>query len=305
MYPTINILMGLWRFVTAREIKVVEHCATEVEAFLRGLTIDGLFRPETWPKMTGFVKIIPNGDILPARSKYGEASNDWQGGLNHVYADGEALWFSIPDVVFSVIRTRRVPPIVDAFRIMPSGTLAGLKPIKLRGTIPIDPRKQDFFKVIVEERHRLASRSDLSELEKRRLEKSLKVLANTTSYGIFAEMNPHNSNKRFTVQCHGIDAEPFTCSVAHPDVPGEYCFPPLASLITGGARLMLGLLEHCVSELGGACAMEDTDSSAVVATEHGGLVPCPGGPLKMKDGRGAAKALAWAEVEQLSMRFAP
>jgi hypothetical protein len=32
MYPTVNSLMDLWRFVTAREIQVVEHCQHEVEA---------------------------------------------------------------------------------------------------------------------------------------------------------------------------------------------------------------------------------------------------------------------------------
>ena len=51
----------------------------------------------------------------------------------------------------------------------------------------------------------------------------------------------------------------FNRRVGHPDVPGEYCFPPLASLITGGARLMLALLEHSVSDLGGTYAMEDTE----------------------------------------------
>jgi hypothetical protein len=305
MYPTVNILMGLWRFVTAREIKVVEHCAAEIEVFLRGLTANDLFNPETWKNMTGFVKVIPNGDILPARSKYGEASNDWQGGLNHLYGDsGDALWFSIPDILFSVIRSGRVPNIVDAFRIVPSGTLPGLKPIKLRGTIHTDPHKQDFYKVVVDERHRVSSRSELPDVERRRLERSLKVLANATSYGIFAEMNPQDTDKKVKATCHGIDAEPFKCTVRHPDVPGEYCFPPLASLITGGARLMLGLLEHCVSELGGTYVMEDTDSMAIVATQNGGLVPCPGGPFEMKDGRSAVKALTWKEVNQLSLCFA-
>lgn len=34
MYPTVNSLMGLWRFVTAREIKVVEHCTRKIHDFL-------------------------------------------------------------------------------------------------------------------------------------------------------------------------------------------------------------------------------------------------------------------------------
>lgn len=50
------------------------------------------------------------------------------------------------------------------------------------------------------------------------------------------------------------------CRVAHADKPGEYCFPPVASLITSAARLMLALLERAVSVEGGTYAMEDTDS---------------------------------------------
>ena len=85
------------------------------------------------------------------------------------------------------------------------------------------------------------------------------------------------------------------CRVAHPEVPGEYCFPPLASLITGAARLMLALLEICVTELGGTYAMEDTDSMAIVATEQGGTIYCQGK---------AITALSWKQVEGISRRFA-
>ena len=93
MYPTINCLMALWRFVIAGTINVIEHCKDTVEAFLQELTYDALFDPATWPRMTGFVKIIPNGDILPIRSKYSAATNDWQIGINHLYATPEdAFW---------------------------------------------------------------------------------------------------------------------------------------------------------------------------------------------------------------------
>jgi hypothetical protein len=305
MYTTVNSLMGLWRFVTARKIKVVKHRQAETEAFLRGLTADDLFKPATWTQMTGFVQVVPDGDILPARGKYSVASNDWQVGINHLYADSNnALWFSIPDVVVSVLQSGRIPNIIDAFRIEPHGTLPGLKPTKLRGAIAIDPESQDFFKVVVEERQRLSSRVDLSEKEQERLDKALKVLASAASYGIYAEMNRQEADAKVRVTCHGIDPQPFTCHVAHPDVPGEYCFPPFASLITGAARLMLALLEHCVCELGGTYAMEDTDSMAIVATEHGGTVPCPGGPFPMKDLSRAVKALSREQVHRISERFA-
>jgi hypothetical protein len=158
--------------------------------------------------------------------------------------------------------------------------------------------------VVIDERKGLPSRADLSETEKERLDKALKVLANAASYGIYAEMNRQESDDPVKVSCHGIDPESFTCRVAHPDVPGEYCFPPLASLITGAARLMLALLEHRVRELGGTYAMEDTDSMAIVATKRGRLIPCQGGLFRTGRGRKAIRALSWLQVKTISQQFA-
>ena len=309
MYPTVNSLMGLWRFVTAREIRCIEHCAPEINSFLQKIRADDLFIRDTWKHLTAFVKIIPDGDLLPNRAKYSSYSKDWQVALNYIYADKNeeadpALWFTLPDVVASVILTGRVPQIVDAFRIEADGILPGLKSTRLRKEIAINPATQDLFKVAIEERKRLGSRTDLSKQEKDRLNKALKVLANATSYGIYAEMNIQESDEQVEVTCYGLDAEPFHCSVAHPEIPGKYCFPPVASLITGAARLMLALLEHTVTGLGGTYAMEDTDSMAIVATEREGILPCPGGPLRTGDGREAITALSWKQVDGIADRFA-
>jgi len=308
MYPTVNSLMDLWSFVTARRIKVIDHCQLEVQRFLEELKPVDLFKPATWKKLPAFVRIIPNGDILPSRGRYSVASNDWQVAVNHLYAGSDnpadALWFSLADIVASKVLHGRIPHIVDAFRIEAHGRLGGLKSTLLRGAVNVDPKTQDFFRVAIQERRRLSHRTDLSEVEKARLNKALKVLANAASYGIYAEMIRQESDRKVNARCYGIDAEPYTCRVTHPDVPGEYCFPPLASLITGAARLMLALLEHCVTKEGGTYAMEDTDSMAIVATKHGELVPCPGGPERMKDGREAVKALSWKQVETIARQFA-
>ena len=295
--------MDLWRFVTARKITIVEHCQRGIETFLQELNAntDDLFKPETWKRLTAFVLIVPDGDALPSRGRYNAESNDWQVAINHIYADRndstQALWFSLPDVVASVLLTGRIPNIVGAFRIEAFGQLKGLKSCRLRGVVNVNPRKQDFFRVVVEECKRLPNRTDISAIEKTRLDKALKVLANAASYGIYAEIHRLESDRKQKVVCHGIDAEPFRCRVAHADVPGEYCFPPLASLITGAARLMLALLEHSISKLGGSYAMEDTDSMAIVATENGGTISCAGGK------RGLIKALSWKEVKSISSQF--
>jgi hypothetical protein len=308
MYPTVNTLMGLWRFVIAHKIHVVRNCVPEIVALLQECERrpDICFGPATWPKLTAFVRVEPNGDVLPMRGKFSEDRNDWQVAINHLYggdAPNDSLWFSLPDVVASVLLTGRIPKVVDAFRLEARGTLSGLEPTKLRGLVNVDPAIEDFFKVVIEQRNGLGRREDLAPVEKKRLEKALKVLANSTSYGIYAEMQRQDSARESLVRCQSIDEQPFTCRVAHPDIPGEFCFPPLASLITGAARLMLALLEMRVTALGGTYAMEDTDSMAIVATERGGLVPCPGGPHRMRGGGAAVKALSWSDVQKISDAF--
>ena len=298
--------MNLWQFVIAREIRFVDHCHEEVNRFLAQITIDQFFNPTTWKQLSAFVRVVPDGDILPTRGQYNSATNDWQVAVNHLYASApdDSLWFSLPDIVASVLLTGRIPKIIDAFRIEPSSEmLEGLNPTKLRGKIQIDPRKQDFFKAVIEERKRAGSNPELSTAEKGGLSGFLKVLANSASYGIYAEMNLRDNGDKVLVRCYGIDAAPYDCKVARAETPGEFCFPPLASLITGGARLMLALLETCVTRLGGTFAMEDTDSMAIVATARGGLVPCQGGPHKLCDGSQAIKALSWAQVKGIAKRF--
>jgi hypothetical protein len=201
--------------------------------------------------------------------------------------------------VASVLLTGKQPRIVEAFKIESIGKAEGLKPIVFRGQVPIDPRSQDFFKVVIEERNRLAARADLDKSERDRLKRSLKTFGSATSYGIFAQMDRKESTKPVKLTCYGIDAEPYECAVKHPESPGEFCFPPLASLITGGSHLLLALLERLVADRGGTYAMEDTDSMAIVASERGGLVACPGRPYKSEDGREAIRALKWMDVDEI------
>src|SRR5437764_10425091 len=63
MYPTVNSLMGLWQFVTAREVRVDEDCRASVNALLKRIAADPdmLFRRETWPRLTAYVRLIPQG----------------------------------------------------------------------------------------------------------------------------------------------------------------------------------------------------------------------------------------------------
>ena len=307
MYPTVNALMGLWRYVIASEISVVPVELSKIARFLRAITPEKLFDPRTWNGLAAFVRVIPDGDVLPSRAKYSLESNDYQVGLNYLHAASDdpkdGLWFALPDIAASVLLTGHVPKIVEAFRIVPKGQLAGLRPIHLRGVATIDPRRQDFFRVVIEERKRLASNKALSDGERKRLDRAFKIFANATSFGIWGEGIREETTDREPVTCYGIDPKPFECRVRNPEHAGEYCFPPLASLITAAARLMLALLERCVTDLGGTYAMEDTDSKAIVATPRGGLIEFPNGPYR-RNGKPAIRPLSWAEVDAIAERFA-
>jgi hypothetical protein len=305
-YSTVNVLMGLWRFVTAREIRVIDDCREELAELMQDVTPEWVLDASNWKRLAGFARIIPDGDVLPLRAKY--RGNSWQIGVNYVHASSDdpkdGLWYAWPDLVASVLLTGKVPRIVEAFRLAPIGKAKGLKKLIFRGQVPIDPRSQDFFQAVIEERARLAARTDLSDTERDRLRRSLKTLGSATSYGIFAQMDRQESDKEVKLTCYGIDPTPYRSKVKHPEAPGEYCFPPLASLITSGGHLLLALLERLVTDRGGTYAMEDTDSMAIVASQRGGLVPCPGGTYKMKGGREAIRALSWEQVAEIVALFA-
>ena len=302
MYPTVNTLMGLWQVLTAEQAQIVD-ATEEVRRLLARVTPERCFDPRLWPKLRFFAQILPDGDVLPVRAPYDPDTSGLNIGVNPLRSE-HPLWCAGPDLVGSVLLTDRVPKILRAIRLRPMGRQKGLKPVRLRGLIPIDPRKQDFFKVDIEARKGLDQDATLAPEERERLNAFLKVLANSGSYGIYAEMNrqelPGRQQADVTVFGAG---DPFTCKTKAPEMPGPFCFPPIAALIPAAARLMLALLERCVRDADGAHAFCDTDSMAIVATETGGFVPCPGG-WDRGDRVPFVRALSWAEVDTIVEQFA-
>jgi hypothetical protein len=304
MYPTVCSLMRLWELLTAESVDIDQNAAGEVQALLEGISLDGCFKPERWPDLVGIAEIEPDGDIVPVRARYGSTLS-WQIGVNPL-TSSEPMWITIPDLVGSKLLAGETPRVRRAVRFRPSdGRMAGLNPVELLGATPVDPVRQDFFRTVVEERRRTEAREDLPANEREWRSKGLKVLANATSYGIYAQMTRHElaGGRRENVTVHGRGDEPDSFPTAAPEDPGEFAFPPMAAAITGGARLLLALLERRVTDAGGSYAFCDTDSMAVVATERGGPIACPGGGDRTEEGAEAVKALSWAEVDEIRAEF--
>lgn len=302
MYPTVAALLGMWRFMVCASLETEEGDPAACAQWLAGLTAEKVLDKTLWPELCGFALVQPHGDVLPARAPY---SGDAHGiGVNEIFSDeplicDEPIWYTLPDLVHARLLGDKTPEILRAVYIRPKGTAKGLRPLSIRGSRPFDPAAEDVFRAMVEERRRFKAQDDE---QSQRTAAGLKVVANSAAYGIAAELNRQAPQAEPSeVDVFGL--APFTAKVRAYERPGQYFYSPLAAIVTGAARLMLGLCETLVTRAGGSYAFCDTDSMAVVATEAGGLVPCPGGAERDAEGRDCLRALSWDEVEAIRLRF--
>jgi hypothetical protein len=230
----------------------------------------------------------PNGDILPLRAKYDDESQNI--GFNYAYSS-DGIYYAGFDLAASVLLTGKVPIIESAFKVVPHGKQAGLRTIQIRGEVPVNPVEDDFYQFVTEERAKVKETNEP-------LAEFLKCVGNGGAFGLFAQIDPHVEPEEVIVEVFSGAADPFPSTTVNTERGGSWYFPILASWITSGAHLLLALVERLVTEAGGVgvWALMDTDNAAIVATERGGLVPCPRGKGCMPDGREAIHALSWEEV---------
>jgi hypothetical protein len=165
-------------------------------------------------------------------------------------------------------------------RVVPHGKQAGLSSTFLRSTVRVDANTDSFFRHVIEQR--AANEADPS------VHYWLKILANSGSYGLFVELNPNESTDTKLRVFSGEESFETTSDVV--EKPGKWFAPHIGSLITSGGRLLLGMLEKCIADAGGTYLFCDTDSAAIVSSQHRQKLAMPGGdPIG---------ALSWTEVQQ-------
>jgi hypothetical protein len=282
-YPTVNELLDNWGVLTAEEVLFAD-ATDEVRQLLSQITLARCFDRKLWANFKFFALVRPVNDILPVRSVYNGTTQNI--GINYLTSK-EPIWFAGPDLIASILLTGRVPFIEKAIRLVPRGKQAGLSATSLRGMVKVDANKDSFFKHVIEQR--AAHESEPA------LHYWLKILANSGSYGLFVELNPNQADdaklKVFT------GGEPFETTSDVVEEPGKWFAPHIASLITSGGRLLLAMLEKCIADAGGTFLFCDTDSAAIVSTEHGKEIPMPGWAQPLK-------AVSWGEVRNIVDKFA-
>lgn len=264
MYPTVCVLMKLWRFVIASGMKHRDATAWTT-SFLESVSLDDLQKPETWRKLTVLVRIQPDSDIFPVRAKYDGASRSI--GLN-VLTSEKPMWFTLADCIVSKLLTGKAPKVLEAIAFRPVEPQGVLRSVAVAGNpdYVVDPLQDDFLKRVIELRSLVKQSMKCADnAERNRLQseqQALKICANATSYGIFVELNANSHGRPVEQVCYGCSEEPFEASATTVEEPGKFFNPILGTLITGAARLMLALSERVGMDKGLTWAFCDTDGIA-------------------------------------------
>jgi len=266
MYPTVCVLMRLWRYVTAQSVEWRDATA-EARQLLDSVDLGQLQSPSFWSKLTMLVWVKPEADIFPIRASYsGEAQSTI--GTNYL-SDDDGLWFTLADCIASKLLSGKAPEILEAVAFSPGPIQPDLQSININGNpaYRADPAENDFFKRVIELRQSIkVQRNAATGAEKVALDtaqNALKICANSTSYGIYVEVNVATRPKRVATTVHSSTCHPFSFRTDKAEEPGPFFHPLLATLITGAARLMLAIAERRVEDHGLEWSFCDTDSIAI------------------------------------------
>jgi hypothetical protein len=278
----------------------------EIKKLLTRITLDLCFDPKIWLTLKFFAKVKPDRDIFPVRASYDPADPQSLNIGSYFLTSDKAVWVAGPDIVASILLTGKVPQIEKAFRLVAHGKQKGMQPVKLMGVIPVDPYNDDFFKCVIE--HRKANEKNKA------LKHALKVIANSTSYGAYVELNEQKQNEPAKLEVYSGDNHLTLSNVKEIEAPGPWFFAPLASLICSGGRLLLAMAEKSVTDAGGTWMAADTDSIMIVANKRGreiaGAIKRPEDYIALKEGSLSEKefapipTLSWDAVKKISRRFA-
>jgi hypothetical protein len=201
------------------------------------------------------------------RARYGD-QQQFTIALNYLTSEFP-MWFTLADCIASKLLTGRAPKVIRATSFEPLAMQTKLWPVNIMGSSDyrVDPTINDFYLRLIDLRMEVRARQKVGDdREQARLETeqlALKILANTTSYGIFMELNVEDLPAKQDLRRYGATEKSAPVSCEKMEKPGTYFHPLLGTLITGAARLMLAIAEARAAQLGLDWAFCDTDSMAV------------------------------------------
>jgi hypothetical protein len=191
-YTSAYLWLGLERLLTAERISVIvdEDGTGKAANWLRSVRLDMLSDPTQGPNLAGYALIETDGAILPICSEYqyfdhflDRVEYNHQIGVNRAVS-GPRCWYSFPDIVASIIKTRNCPRILKTMTFKAEGKQDGLRAKNLFGDkrYHIDPNGDEpIFKRLIDLRTVVKAEGNDGK------EQGIKILASATSYGITIE----------------------------------------------------------------------------------------------------------------------
>jgi hypothetical protein len=298
-YPTVNALMGLQDLLLAKRI-LVRDATADVRNLLTTICLEHLHDPAYWRRLRVLVKLRPDADSLPIRTQFGpEGLNIGLSELTGPtvwYALPDVLAsVLLSGKVPEVLEALELVP--EGCVETKSWNLFGQEQYTI--DLAYQDLFVEFINFRTEvkaklERAKAECRTDdVAEAETtlqamdsllaglvggddgegagvftasgpvdlESLQGALKLLANSTSYGVLVEMNQEEPTKDpKPILVYGMDTQRVLSHIV--EKPGPYFAGPIGALIPSGGRLLLAIAERLATDRRLTYAMCDTDSMA-------------------------------------------
>jgi hypothetical protein len=298
-YPVSAHLTGAFDLLRATKLQFVEEDPTEQQDLLAGLAPERLLAdPALWPRLGRTLCLArPARQSLPHRVPRGKSLLLKTAPLE----SNEPLPYMLADLAASILRGDPPPKIVSAFsiRTLPRRRQR-LRSVPLPSGHRFDPAREDLFIVLAEERHRIENDPTLPAEEQKRQGKVLKLIVNAACFGLLCQFNVQLAGD---VELTALDGTTRTVPVPAVEEPGRRAMPIAAAGVTATGRLLLQLAQTLLNDAGSSVASWDTDSACATATSEGGLISCPGGPLRDANGDPSIPAISYKAVENVQAQL--
>ena len=288
-YPAISELLKCRELATAErlELRRFSKEVREIATLEPGELLKRCLDPKFWASfLRCFVKVQPEGSILPARCQYSEREDfDPVIGWEHITSH-EPFYVSGPTFAASCL-LGKPPAVISAVQVVPKSRQV-VRTVMLRDEIQYDPLRDELSEKLVELRAQLKKTAP-------HLAGGIKVACNSAASGLWCELDTTDLKQaREVLAFSGSKRFRHKERVTQFEKPGNFYCPAISALVFGGSHLLLAMLEKMITDKGGLWLFCDTDGAAIVSTEKGGKIATPAGPLY---------SLSWAEVDAIRDTF--
>jgi hypothetical protein len=277
-FPLVAYRICWWDLVCAQRVERVDVTARVVD-ICQQVPADPkvVLHPGMWRELgCTVVNVSPRGERWPVTLQ-DQRRPDGRMEVTRVHSPDLRFTYAWPDVVCAAMDADQPLQIHRATALRPVGRQSGIRThLDVFKSLRIDLSEDPVLPLV-------GYRRMVKNAGNRVLAAELRVFVNALIYGIFCRFDPIR---------HKIDGE-----WVNRERPGSWVCMPIASTVTAGSRLLLGVLDRLVRDLGSVVLYRDTDSSIVLAT--------PSGDELVLVGSDWLRCPSWAEIDEIAAHFDP